>query len=81
MNQINQVSCEYIAPNKTIETIELYRDSHCRTLWIYNYKGISYSVFDTKENLIAFLEGSRQPEAHFNTEKELDEWLMVSNLH
>jgi hypothetical protein len=80
MNQINQVSCEYIAPNKTIETIELYRGSYRRTIWIYNYKGFSYNVFETKRNLTEFLKEPQQPDAHFNTEKELDEWLMVSNL-
>lgn len=80
MNQINQVNCEYLAPNKTIETIELYRDSASRTLWIYNYKGISFSVFITKENLASFLEGPQQPDTHFNTETELDEWLMELDL-
>ena len=80
MNQIYQVSCDYFAPNKTLETIVVHANDQCRVLWIYNYKGISFDVFDLEENLIAYLEGTDYRDVQFNTERELDEWLLNLDL-
>ena len=80
MNQIYQVSCDYIAPNKTVEMVEVHGDDQSRVLWIYNYKGISFDVFILEEKLVAYLEGTGYRDLHFNTEKELDAWLLFLNL-
>lgn len=75
MKTITQTDCEYITPNKTIETILISDGERDKTIFIYNYKGMSYRVFLTKDQLESFWIGNSAEEFHFGTERELDKWI------
>ncbi|MEX1013717.1 MAG: hypothetical protein WDZ80_00975 [Candidatus Paceibacterota bacterium] len=75
MNKFNQKNCHYFTPSKTIETISVSHGIIETTLFIYNYKGISFRVFLSRENLDAFWEGESEEDHHFENENELDAFL------
>jgi len=75
MNQVHQISCKYITPNKTIETLSIScRDKEIIT-YIYNYKGVSFRVFTSRNRLEGFWKGLNDDDFHFGSEEELDYWL------
>ncbi|TVR16482.1 MAG: hypothetical protein EA391_07890 [Balneolaceae bacterium] len=75
MNTLTQQNCHYLTPNKTIETISVSNGVKAKTLFIYNYQGISFRVFASKQTLAAFWEGEAEEDQHFETEEELDAFL------
>ena len=75
MNTITQIDCQYITPNKTIETIAISDYNKEKIIFVYNYKGISYRVFRSKNRLEGFWRGLNDGDLHFNSEIELDYWL------
>lgn len=75
MRSINQTDCIYISPNKTIEEILITRNKYRRTIYVYNYKGISFRVFSSKRKLSKFFRYGSQEEMHFSSEKKLDKYL------
>jgi hypothetical protein len=77
MNQVNQVSCLYLSPNKTIETLLISSNVKESTVYIYNFKGLSFRVFKSKESLDGFWKGLNNEDLHFNSEKNLDNWLKL----
>lgn len=46
------IDAEYIRPNITIETVEIAEGF----LYVYNYQGIHYRVFDSRKSLNDFIE-------------------------
>ena len=72
---IQQLNCTYISPNKTLEEILISRSEGEKTIYIYNYKGVSFRVFKSKEDLNGFWSGESEEHKHFQTEQELDAWL------
>ena len=74
--EIYQSHCYYISPNKTIETISISNGEKKRNVYLYNYKGVSYRVFKSKEKMDRFWKGQGEEDLHFETEQELDEWLI-----
>jgi len=72
---IQQLNCTYISPNKTLEEILISRSEGEKTIYIYNYKGVSFRVFKSKEDLNGFWSGETEEHKHFQTEQELDAWL------
>lgn len=75
MNTITQTDCQYISPNKTIESLLISDGERDKTVYVYNYKGQSYRVFLSKNLLAGFWLGISEEDYHFNTENELDTWL------
>jgi hypothetical protein len=75
MDNWNQIDCEYLTPNKTIETLS-YSKRNCRSkIYIYNYKGVSFRVFTSKQRLEGFWKGLNDEDYHFESESTLDLWL------
>jgi len=72
---IQQLNCTYISPNKTLEEILISRSEGEKTIYVYNYKGLSYRVFKSQEELNKFWKGESDEHKHFQTEQELDDWL------
>jgi len=72
---IQQLNCTYISPNKTLEEILISRSEGEKTIYVYNYKGLSYRVFKSQEELNKFWKGKKDEYKHFQTEQELDDWL------
>ena len=70
-----QLDCTYISPNKTIEEILITRNGRRKTIYVYNYKGVSFRVFTSKENLSKFFQYGGEEEIHFSNEVELDKYL------
>ena len=75
MNHIDQNTCEYLSPNKTVEELTILRKDIKLVVYVYNYQGISFRVFRSKEELNGFWSGASEEYRHFETEMELDEWL------
>ena len=75
MNKLIQKKCYQLTPNKTIETILVSNGDNKKTLFIYNYHGVSFRVFSTQEMLDGFWKGEAEEDQHFSTENELDKYL------
>jgi|AntRauTorcE11897_2_1112592.scaffolds.fasta_scaffold15187_2 hypothetical protein len=72
---IKQIDCTYLSPNKTIEEILITRKEARRTVYVYNYKGISFR-FSSIDNINSFIKNGGEAEKHFLTEGELDKYLV-----
>jgi len=75
MNSIDQLDYTYLTPNKTIETISASNGVNEKAFFIYNYKGVSFRVFQSEQTLAGFWKGEADEDQHFETEKELDAFL------
>jgi len=76
MNKIHQKSCEYLTPNKTIEVLIVKSGFNEKTVFVYNYKGISFRLFSTLEQLNAFFQNTDMEEYNFESDLELDNYLL-----
>lgn len=81
MNQIDQTNCEYLTANKTIETIHISSDEYELVVRVYNYKGVSFRVFNSVLSFEGFWKGLNDGDYHFNSEKELDHWLRTFTIN
>ena len=75
MNSIKQQSTHYLTPNKTIETLSVLHQKQESVYYIYNYKGMPFRVFRSKEELNGFFRVEADEHKHFQIEQELDAWL------
>lgn len=75
MDNWNQIDCEYLTPNKTIETLSYSKRNRRSKIYIYNYKGVSFRVFTSKQRLEGFWKGLNDEDYHFESESTLDLWL------
>jgi len=76
---IKQINCTYLSPNRTIEEILITRDDVRKTVYVYNYKGISFRLFSSVDSLNRFFKNNDEADKHFLTEKKLDEYLLKLN--
>jgi hypothetical protein len=68
------ISTSYIRSSRTIETVLVLESK--AVLYVYNYEGNSFRVFDDVLKLIEFFnQGKDESIAHFETEEELDAFL------
>lgn len=65
MNQIDQTKCEYLTANKTIETIQISSDEYELVVRVYNYKGVSFRVFNSVLSFEGFWKGLNDGDYHF----------------
>ena len=75
MNILFQTNCEYLSPNKTIETISILSQTNELVVYLYNYKGQSFRLFKSKESMNGFWKGKNNEDLHFESEIDLDHWL------
>lgn len=75
MNTIRVIETEYIRGSRTIETVLVSNDNSDKTFFVYNYEGVSLRVFEYLIDLMAFFQGKRESDYHFNSDNKLDEFL------
>lgn len=80
MNQIRQNNCEYVRPNITIEIISVINNFTEKVYYIYNYKGMSFRLFSSKNHLEDFLENPSFEDHHFENDEQLDNYLNQLNI-
>jgi hypothetical protein len=75
MNFICQIDQTYLSPNKSIEKLSVSNIGGENIFYIYNYKGVSFRVFTSKQRLEGFWKGLNDEDYHFESEYALDLWL------
>lgn len=75
MNKILSLNTEYLTPTRSIEILTLINQNESKLVYIYNFEGIHFRVFDSLLKLLAFFEKGIEPEYFFTYEAELDSFL------
>ncbi|RPA66515.1 hypothetical protein EF405_20635 [Cyclobacteriaceae bacterium YHN15] len=75
MNKIIPISTEYISPSRTIEMLNLVRFEESKIVYVYNFEGKNFRVFDSLVSLIQFFEIGKEAISSFSSEKDLDHFL------
>lgn len=76
MNTINQLEVNYLRPSRTIEKLEISNHVKKSVCFIYNYEGYHFRLFENELALNLFFEQGTEPKLTFNSEEELDEFLL-----
>lgn len=78
MNTIKQISVNYLSPNRTIETLLLKKGDIFKKIFIYNYEGVHFRVFENQKEAFGFINGElyTKPGAEFIDENALDSYLI-----
>lgn len=80
MNSLTNLDTSYLRPSRTIETILLENDSNRQIVYVYNHDGIYYHVFEFVIDLMAYFNNEKESEICFESESELDEYLLRLDL-
>lgn len=75
MNKIIPISTVYITPSRTIEIFNLVRSNETKQIYVYNYEGKHFRIFESLVDLIQFFEFGKEPSSAFDSETDLDEYL------
>lgn len=75
MNQLIPLATEYLTPSSTLEILNLVRFEVGKQVYVYNYEGTHYRVFESLVDLIRFFELGKEPLYSFDSEADLDEFL------
>jgi hypothetical protein len=75
MNKIIPISIEYLSPSRTIEILNLVRFDESKQVYVYNFEGKHFRFFDSLIDLIQFFESGKEPQASFESEIDLDDFL------
>ena len=81
MNTIN--TCQtiyYKRSSRTIETVMVSNGNECRKIYVYNYEGYSFRVFETRKEVSNFFNLNIESKFHFNNEECLDNFLINLNI-
>lgn len=80
MNIFQAIEVVYIRPSQTIETILVETKTDSKVLYVYNYEGWHFRVFNTILDVINFFDDKFEPEIQFEDEQELEDYLANYNL-
>lgn len=71
---------EYLRPNRTVETIRLSHGDFIKTVFVFNYEGVHFRVFESITEAFKSATGNANTKliADFNKESELDNFLKNS---
>lgn len=75
MNKIIPITTEYITPSRSIEILTLVRFEESKQVYVYNFEGKHFRVFESLVDLIQFFEIGKEPIASFDSESDLEEFL------
>ncbi|MEI7504984.1 MAG: hypothetical protein WCJ61_17050 [Paludibacter sp.] len=75
MNTFHAIDVSYIRPSRTIETIFLKNSTLERILYVYNFEGWHFRVFDSIGDILSFFDDKFEPTICFENDKELDDYL------
>jgi hypothetical protein len=81
MNTITTIDTEYLRANRSVDSVLVTNGNLCKTLWIYNFEGIHFRVFQNLVSVLNFIYYSQEPENSFTSESELDEFFMNCKLN
>ena len=75
MNNYIAIDVTYIRPSITIETVLLKNEDKERILYIYNYEGWHFRIFNSITDIMDFFDDKFEPKISFECEKKLDKYL------
>jgi len=75
MNTFTTVETSYITPSRTVETIFLQNNNSNRVIYLYNYEGLHFRIFNTTLELVDFFTNQTEASISFENEQELDQYL------
>ena len=75
MNTYRAINTFYLRPSRTIETILVSKGNVEKIFFVYNYEGWFFRVFENVLDLMNFFDDLFEPEAYFEDETELDNYL------
>lgn len=81
MNNFSQIEVFYLRSSRTIETILLEGSSKKRIVYVYNFEGWHFRVFNNIMEVINFFDDKFEPEISFEDEEELDKYLQNYDLN
>ncbi len=68
---------EYLRASRSIDTVAINNENGIQQLmYIYNYEGCSFRIFESLTELLAFFEEGKEPKWHFESEEEVERWLI-----
>lgn len=75
MNKYTAIDVSYLRPSRTIETILLEKGNKTRIVYVYNYDGIHFRVFNFIIDVMNFFNNEAEEVISFETEDELGSYL------
>ena len=75
MNTFHTIDVSYLRPSRTIETVLLKNETKERVLYIYNFEGWHFRVYNNLIDLINFFDDNFEPEVSIESDHELDRYL------
>jgi hypothetical protein len=75
MNNVAYIEVDYLRPSRTVETILLENLSKKRIVYVYNYEGWHFRVFNNIIKVLDFFDDKFEPEISFEDEEELGKYL------
>ncbi|WP_297337948.1 NUMOD1 domain-containing DNA-binding protein [Algoriphagus sp.] len=75
MNQFITLATEYLTPSSTLEILSVGRLGESKPVYVYNYEGKHFRVFESLVDLIRFFELGKEPLYSFDSEADLDAFL------
>lgn len=80
MNSFRAINTDYLKPSRTIETVLVSNKKLKKVLFVYNYEGNSFRVFDNTISLMEFFSSNTESKYNFDSENKLDEFLSTVEL-
>ena len=78
MNTFTTIETSYITPSRTIETIFLQNNSSTKVIYLYNYEGLHFRIFNTTIELVDFFTNQIESSISFENEQALDQYLATA---
>ena len=75
MNQLITITTEYLSTSRTLDILNLVRFEESKQMYVYNYEGMHFRVFENLVELIQFFELGKEPLYSFDSEEDLDAFL------
>lgn len=75
MNTFQSIDVSYLHSNRTVETILLKNSRSEKTLYVYNYEGWHFRIFESIGDVLSFFNEEFVPTLSFENEKELETYL------
>ena len=80
MNEIRQISIDYLSPSRTLEAYQLSFGIRSEIIFIYNYEGMHFRFFKNGAELVDFFKEGKEPQLDFEDEEKLDSYLETKKI-
>lgn len=80
LNSFTIIDSWSIRPNRTVEVIQLSNGEATKVLYVFNYQGTDYYVFNTLQHLMNHFDNIEVPYYHCSTEIQLDGYLATVDI-